>query len=465
MSKLTPRNSFLLLLGAVLFVLMFLENLSFRNRFFNSPKSSSTFDFQELIDGDSIEETVTNDDDDDGITETNEIPPTLQLLPEVQDLTASKQKKIRVCTIALNPRQGSLFRTNLLGEKGSGKYRYVVKDVCPWDWPRVRLISYVKCCETLTKVTRSINAAINQFDVVIVTGDEYCAVTDSRPQFRQYHGTQVISTAKNFTSLKNWRPIPELMEQNGTRFPLYIPLGPREEFLQERIQPHEIASASSRKFLYNFLGSMTSYSRQILKRVVTRDLATPQNQERFPASIHITDRWHIKVTKSNGYVEPDEYKRVLLNSVFTLCPTGHNPEAYRIYEALEAGSIPILAIDQWYERAKCDQAFKPFIEAKAPFVYLTRGWRQLQTFLDRRGKNSTWIQEKQKACIEWYKWWMKSTALRFEAVLEYRFEKRMSRGRGEESESSVEESQLQKEESEAIEKEVDFEEENASLEP
>jgi hypothetical protein len=340
-----------------------------------------------------------------------------------------KPKRIRVCTIALNPRQGSLFRTNLLGEVGSGKYRYVIKSDCAWEERRIRLISYVKCCESLAKVTRAVNAAITEFDVVIVTGDEYCYVTDAKPQFRQYYGTQIMGTARNATSLDNYSPSRKMMdEEEGVRYPLYIPLGPREEFLQVRIDPNkDIIPPAKRVYLFNFLGSMTSWSRQVLKRVVARDLATPENQAKYPSFVHITDKWHLKVTKTNGYVEPDEYKKVLLNSVFTLCPTGHNPEAYRIFEALEAGSIPILAIDPWYEKARCNDAFRPFREAGAPFIYLEGGWNQLEAFLERKGKNETWVKERHTACRTWYKKWMNSVALRFEAVMDHRFSKRMLR--------------------------------------
>ena len=37
-----------------------------------------------------------------------------------------------------------------------------------------------------------------------------------------------------------------------------------------------------------------------------------------------------------------QYGDVLLRSAFTLCPGGTNEETYRVWEALEAGSIPVL---------------------------------------------------------------------------------------------------------------------------
>jgi len=62
-------------------------------------------------------------------------------------------------------------------------------------------------------------------DVVVVTGDEYCSVTDTRPHFRQYHGTSVISKSERTVVVPGWTGQKELMDGNGTMFPLYIPLG------------------------------------------------------------------------------------------------------------------------------------------------------------------------------------------------------------------------------------------------
>jgi hypothetical protein len=39
---------------------------------------------------------------------------------------------------------------------------------------------------------------------------------------------------------------------------------------------------------------------------------------------------------------PNAYVETLKQSMFTLCPHGKNPEQYRIWEALAAGSIPII---------------------------------------------------------------------------------------------------------------------------
>ena len=44
--------------------------------------------------------------------------------------------------------------------------------------------------------------------------------------------------------------------------------------------------------------------------------------------------------RRNIFKTLDEYKAMLLNSVFSLCPGGNNAESHRLYEVLDAGSIP-----------------------------------------------------------------------------------------------------------------------------
>lgn len=40
-------------------------------------------------------------------------------------------------------------------------------------------------------------------------------------------------------------------------------------------------------------------------------------------------------------------RRLMLNSAITLAPSGVNRETHRIYEALEAGSIPVIDQTKW----------------------------------------------------------------------------------------------------------------------
>ena len=51
--------------------------------------------------------------------------------------------------------------------------------------------------------------------------------------------------------------------------------------------------------------------------------------------------------RRNIFKTLDEYKAMLLNSVFSLCPGGNNAESHRLYEVLDAGSIPLVTRNDW----------------------------------------------------------------------------------------------------------------------
>lgn len=47
---------------------------------------------------------------------------------------------------------------------------------------------------------------------------------------------------------------------------------------------------------------------------------------------------HVSIfSKTNGKLDTPEYQDLLIDSQFTICPGGHNPETYRMFEALESG--------------------------------------------------------------------------------------------------------------------------------
>ena len=313
-----------------------------------------------------------------------------------------------VCAVATNPRQGSIFRSNLLSQLGSGKYTYLVRPHgrCPWGVPRVRMVPYVKCCSSMPEVRRTLVSSAATYDVVIVTGDEYCQVKSSGLfQFRQYHGTSVIGQAPD----------------GGPRF---FPLGPRHEF--ERVDQLQLVAAAQRAYRVNFVGSPTSVPRRMLRDFVASP-AWQRSAASRSAFIHVTDGWTTTVDPSKGYISPERYREVLLQSSFTLCPIGHNPEAYRIYEACEAGSVPVIVTgEQAYLEHKCEDAFRPFLDNGAPFVVL-QSWDELGDFLAGPAANASFVAEKQRALRLWYKGYMTAFARDFETTLERAFELRMQR--------------------------------------
>jgi len=320
----------------------------------------------------------------------------------------------KVCVFNRAPRQRSLWSADVLALFGSGRFRYVSMDatdcqfhgICaspeetrkhpeckPNVMPTVGLVEWVKCCfhDRFERVLKT-----HRWDVAVATGDEYCAAHESpssaEAQFRFYYSGQPGAS--------------------------YLPLGPREEF--RRVKPQHVLLADKRRYLFNFVGSLTSPSRRRLSAVLNTNVIPPGGR---PAFLHIVSEWSREAKQSNGYILPSEYRKVIINSTFTLCPDGHNPEAYRLFEACEAGSIPIVAMDQYYTSHPCQHAFAPFIQSGAPFVYLN-GWRGLGPFLKKMMANPAELRRMQANVMDWYSKYMRAKATEFESVLVGRFERR-----------------------------------------
>jgi len=185
----------------------------------------------------------------------------------------------------------------------------------------------------------------------------------------------------------------------------------------------DIKTALERKYIFNFVGSLSSKSRKQLSNLLfpprkTRLSSFVDSENAF---IHIIEQWRLSITRKNGYISSDSYRNVLMDSVFTLCPGGHNPEAYRIYETCIAGSIPILVYsDEKSKGQVCKDSFAPFKQSNAPFVWL-KDWSQLGGFLHEFAGNHTFIMEKQKQVRQWYVSFMRDFAYGFEEVLYHRF--------------------------------------------
>jgi hypothetical protein len=88
----------------------------------------------------------------------------------------------------------------------------------------------------------------------------------------------------------------------------------------------------------------------------------------------VTDRFNNQQEGLGGA----DYVQVLTQAVFTPCPSGSNEESYRIWEALEAGSIPII---------KKSRAWKP-LGRDHPLPML-ESWDELPQLLEALMFNST----------------------------------------------------------------------------
>lgn len=98
-----------------------------------------------------------------------------------------------------------------------------------------------------------------------------------------------------------------------------------------------------------------------------------------------------------------EYISGLTSSVFTLCPSGKNPESYRIYEAILAGSIPIIHDASVFENKQqsCPDSFQFLRRLNAPVIYV-KHWDELDSVLELYSKDTARLQALQTEMLAWY---------------------------------------------------------------
>lgn len=260
------------------------------------------------------------------------------------------------------------------------QYSYQGRDECPPTWPRLHL-TYKK-------------EAANQFEVSFLapklqTGDELCKYRvsakndNTRTAFRQYFDETLCNHPKNNSLDKvNW-----------------VPLGPRFEWVP--VKPEESVPVIERKFSFNFQGATTSFSR----REMAKELKDPKSIEKFPwienGIVKIQNGWSKYVTKGKfNYNKPSVYRENILNSVFTLISAGQSPESYRIYEAIDAASIPVFVFDRSYDNAGCVNGMKPFLDSSAPFVW-AKSWPEALQKMNNLLEDKQKLEDMQMELVKW----------------------------------------------------------------
>ena len=112
-------------------------------------------------------------------------------------------------------------------------------------------------------------------------------------------------------------------------------------------------------------------------------------------------------------MSPDEYAKTLQASVFTLCPKGHSVEQYRIYEALEAGSIPVLELHGDYLRTKLPPEY--FVSSGLLFV---ESWSDAPAAMQKLVMDQAALDARQQQISKWYTGYMRSKVDEIEHALE-----------------------------------------------
>jgi len=183
------------------------------------------------------------------------------------------------------------------------------------------------------------------------------------------------------------------------------------------IPMHKIKPVAEREYDLNMMMSFNSAKpdRQKLYEFLIKGLCNRALRSHKRCLITRTNLWD-DILEFVG-VSPDRekaarsYVEALQDSIFTLCPFGKNPETYRIWEAFETGSIPILRTydpSSMGADSQCDDPFALLIESEAPVVWVAE-WHQLEAVLEPYLDDPKKLQDLQSRML----WWWQKFKLRY----------------------------------------------------
>jgi len=158
----------------------------------------------------------------------------------------------------------------------------------------------------------------------------------------------------------------------------YVALGTKSGF--GTIPSSSLMPADRRRTLCNFIGSLRSNRAEMVQ--VVRD----NNLDCYMSANLV---WG-----SRDGLPPLNYRQILADSVFTLTPWGNNPESLRIYEALEAGSIPI------YQKHEND--FVEFALGPNPIPTLN-SWKEMPELIKSLMEDKPKLLKLQGDLIAWWR--------------------------------------------------------------
>lgn len=103
--------------------------------------------------------------------------------------------------------------------------------------------------------------------------------------------------------------------------------------------------------------------------------------------LHVAEGW-----QSENCLSTREYKSIMADSIFIPCPRGNTSvDTFRLYEALEVGSIPIIEKSDYWNNLLGEH---PLIE--------TASWSNTSSDINMLLENPNWIKEHSKEVLSWW---------------------------------------------------------------
>lgn len=194
----------------------------------------------------------------------------------------------------------------------------------------------------------------------------------------------------------------------------YLPLGPRIDSWQSleniRANPQfALKPSSQRKFAFNAIFSKdTNSGREELANVIEGQ----HGKSSMPILVSIAKKYKPHPNNpGTAQMTTESYMNALLDSAFTIAPGGHNPECFRMFEAVEAGSIPVLIKNDLYVDHACKEALHHWYDS--PILVLD-SWDDLFPTIERLMGNLEAMDQLQADLRMWYDGYVRKIVRSFE---------------------------------------------------
>ena len=144
-----------------------------------------------------------------------------------------------------------------------------------------------------------------------------------------------------------------------------------------------VKTLEDRKLLWSFHGTSWFNRKEMI------DVLSHVN----PHSLHVRNTYEAHGTSREEYLED------IVKSIAVPCPEGNNAESFRIYEALEAGALPLL-VDEGR-----NSEFYLWLQTALPSIIVTRSWKDsLKVFKIYADEPEKIIERRRMLLDEWSRW-------------------------------------------------------------
>jgi len=187
----------------------------------------------------------------------------------------------------------------------------------------------------------------------------------------------------------------------------FVPLGSRAEFatIEGPAKP-----APERKYVYSYMAALTDGTRRKVAELLQNDKEIGEDK-RF---MQISQNWHGQAN-NDEYVSPEKYQKIMQESVFSICPKGHSVEQFRIYEAIESGSIPVMELHSTKIHGYLAQHLPPeYINSP---MLLLNSWDDVVPEMLKLWRDPEALLKRQKALLVWYDHFMRNKMIELEDEL------------------------------------------------